>query len=195
MHLHAGPMVHGGACLGRRLGEDAGPAVLVDGAIPGEVVVAEVTGRRAGVPRARTVEVVEPSPDRVAAPCPYYGVCGGCDLQHVAYPRQLELKRAVVVDAMRRAGVALPAGGVPVHGMRDPWRYRWRGEFHVVRERPDGRVTGDAGPGRVLGLGFNRARSWIPVAVDDCLIHHEAIAGSLADLVDLVRESGTDDCT
>ena len=166
--LRCGPMVHGGGCLAH---PDEGGTVLVDGAIPGELVDVEVTGRRGGVARARTVAVHEPSEDRVEAPCPWYGVCGGCDLQHVAYPRQLELKRAIVEDQLRRQGIQLP-GDLPVHGMADPWRYRWRGELHVVRDR--------ATPSRpVTGLGFNRARSWQPVAIDDCLIHHPAITTAM----------------
>jgi 23S rRNA (uracil1939-C5)-methyltransferase len=188
-------MVHGGACLARPERDPQAPAILVDGAIPGELVDVEITGRRRGVTRGRVVDVVEASGDRVEAPCPYYGECGGCDLQHVAYERQLALKRDVVIDSMHRQRVEVPAGEVRVHGMRDPWRYRWRGEFHVVRERPGGGVTGDPGRGRVIGLGFNRARSWTPIAVTDCLIHHDAIAGSLDELAELVRDAATPDLT
>ena len=68
--------------------------------------------------------------------------------------------------------------------MEDPWRYRWRGEFHVV--------PGDHGPSDA-GLGFNRARSWRPIAVDDCLIHHHAITDSLPALRDIVRRGGSRD--
>jgi len=178
-------MVHGGECLARVEGGvvegERGETVLVDGAIPGELVEVMVHGRRAGVWRARVVEVLEPSPDRVVPPCPYVPDCGGCDLQHIAYPRQLTLKRGVVLDAMRRQGVRLPED-VPVHGMEHPWRYRRRGEFHVV---PGLAGIADA------GLGFNRARSWRPIAVDDCLIHHPTIAASLPALRTLVRRGGT----
>lgn len=175
-------MVHGGSCLGRAP-DGEGETVLVDGAIPGELVDAVVTRGSRGVTRARVDEVIEASPDRVEAPCAYYGVCGGCDLQHVAYPRQLELKREVVLDAMRRQGVPLPAGELPVHGMEDPWRYRWRGELHVVRAERGNR-------GEPVGLGFNRARSWTPVAIDDCLIHHRRISSSIPALTALVRDAG-----
>jgi len=180
-------MVHGGACLARVEGGvvegERGETVLVDGAIPGELVEVMVHGRRAGVWRARVVEVLEPSPDRVVPPCPYVPECGGCDLQHVAYPRQLTLKREVVLDAMRRQDVRLP-DDVPVLGMEDPWRYRRRGEFHVA---PGPAGIADA------GLGFNRARSWRPIAVEDCLIHHRTIAASLPALRTLVRRGGTAD--
>jgi 23S rRNA (uracil1939-C5)-methyltransferase len=185
--LRCGPLVHGGACLSRCEEEDAAGevrgTVLVDGAIPGEVVVARVHGRPGGVWRARAVEVLEASPDRVTPPCPYVPDCGGCDLQHVAYPRQLALKREVLLDALRRRHVPVPEE-VPVHGMRHPWRYRRRGEFHVV--------PGPAGM-RDAGLGFNRARSWRPIAVDDCLIHHPTITRSLPELRSLVRRGGAED--
>jgi 23S rRNA (uracil1939-C5)-methyltransferase len=180
-------MVHGGACLGHVEGGviegERGETVLIEGGIPGERVEVRVHGRQGGVWRARVTEVLEPSPDRVTPPCPYVPACGGCDLQHLAYPRQLALKREVVLDAMRRQHVDVPEE-VPVHGMDDPWRYRRRGEFHVVRG-PEGTAAAD--------LGFNQARSWRPIAVDDCLIHHPTICASLPALRSLVRRGGTDE--
>ncbi|MHB8717376.1 MAG: class I SAM-dependent RNA methyltransferase [Candidatus Dormibacteria bacterium] len=170
-------MVAGGACLARL---DDGTSLMVDGAIPGETVTVELHHRRGRLWFATAVAVVVASEDRVAAPCPYVGTCGGCQLQHVAYSRQLELKRDVVADAMRRAAVRHPE--IAVHGMADPWRYRWRGEFHVVRDRDTKEP---------VGLGFNRLRSWTPVAVDDCLIHHPRITSALPRLGQLVREAGS----
>lgn len=167
-------MVHGGVCLGRL---DDGTALFIDGTLPGETVGVELHHRKGRVWFAHTVDVVEPSTHRVAAPCPYYGECGGCQLQHIAYAQQLELKTEIVRDAMRRQHVVLPAE-LAVHGMADPWRYRWRGEFHVV---PGEMGMADA------RLGFNRMRSWRPVAVDDCLIHHPRITASLPALRDLAR--------
>jgi tRNA/tmRNA/rRNA uracil-C5-methylase (TrmA/RlmC/RlmD family) len=70
--------------------------------------------------------------------------------------------------------------------MENPWRYRWRGEFHVV---PGAQGMRDA------GLGFNRARSWTAIPVDDCLIHHDTIARSLPALRQAVREGGDDKLT
>lgn len=172
-------MVHGGSCLSRL---DDGTALFVDGALPGETVEVELHHRKGRVWFARTVDVVVASEHRVTAPCPYYGECGGCQMQHIAYTHQLELKREIVHDAMRRQHVALP-GELRVHGMADPWRYRWRGEFHVV---PGERGIGNA------RLGFNRMRSWRPVAIDDCLIHHPRITGSLPALRDLARSADPD---
>jgi 23S rRNA (uracil1939-C5)-methyltransferase len=169
-------MVHGGSCLARN---DAGETLLVDAALPEELLEVEVVGRRAGVTRARVVRVLEASPDRVEPPCPYVGTCGGCDLQHVIYPRQLELKREIVADALRREGVRVDTP-IVMHGMADPWRYRVRGEFHVVRDR-------DRRGRPITGLGFNRVRSWHPVAVDDCLIHSRTITDALPGLLDVAQ--------
>jgi 23S rRNA (uracil1939-C5)-methyltransferase len=172
----AGAMVHGGVCLGRL---DDGTALFVDGTLPGETVEVELHHRKGTVWFARTMAAVVASAHRVTAPCPYYGECGGCQLQHIAYAEQLELKREIVRDAMRRQRVMLP-GDVPAHGMENPWRYRWRGEFHVV---PGAGGMADA------RLGFNRMRSWRTVSIDDCLIHHPRITESLPALRDLVRSA------
>jgi 23S rRNA (uracil1939-C5)-methyltransferase len=169
-------MVHGGLCLAHA----EGATLLVDGAIPGETAEVALTFRKGRTWFCRVVGVAEASPDRVNPPCPYVDECGGCQLQHVAYPRQLELKREILLDALRRSGVAVPEPRL--HGMDDPWRYRWRGEFHVI---PGKRGLADA------TLGFNRARSWRKVSVDDCLIHHPSIAGALPGLRELVRRGGS----
>ncbi|HZS13889.1 MAG TPA: class I SAM-dependent RNA methyltransferase [Candidatus Dormibacteraeota bacterium] len=174
-------MVHGGACIART---DDGEVIMVDGAIPGELAEVELRHRRRRLWYAVVVALREASPHRVAAPCPYVPECGGCQLQHVAGGHQLDLKRDIVLDAMRRQKVALPE--VRVHGMADPWRYRRRGEFHVV---PGAHGARDA------GLGFNRARSWTAIAVEDCLIHHDTIARSLPALRQAVRDSGDDALT
>jgi 23S rRNA (uracil1939-C5)-methyltransferase len=170
-------MVHGAVCLAQ-LGD--GTSLLVDGALPGERVEVELQHRKGKLWFAHTVDVLHASEHRVDAPCPYYGECGGCQLQHVDYGEQLELKAEIVRDAMRRQKVTVP-DNLPVHGARDPWRYRWRGEFHVI---PGATGMADA------RLGFNRLRSWRPVAVDDCLIHHPRITTSLPALTALVRDAG-----
>ncbi len=112
----------------------------------------------------------EPSAHRVEAPCPYYGECGGCQLQHVGYSAPA---RAEGGDRPRRdAPPGRPSSRPrsPSHGAGDPWRYRWRGEFHVI---PGAAGMGDA------RLRVQPGAQLAPVAVDDCLIHHPRITTSL----------------
>lgn len=179
--LRCGHMVHGGACIAR---SEDGEVIFVDGGIPGELCAVELRHRRRKVWYGVAVEVLEPSEHRTTPPCPYVPECGGCQLQHVSYQHQLTLKRDIVLDAMRRQKVELPE--VRVHGMSEPWRYRWRGEFHVV--------PGQHGM-RDAGLGFNRARSWTAIPVDDCLIHHETVSRSLPALREAVRGGGREGLT
>ncbi|HUF25217.1 MAG TPA: TRAM domain-containing protein [Vicinamibacterales bacterium] len=117
---------------GRMIARLDGAIVLVSGAIPGERVRARITERRHGVAFAETLEVIEPSADRRDPP--FDPACGGNLLAHVAYPRQLELKREIVGDAFRRqARLALdelpPISGSPETG------YRMRARLHLAHGR------------------------------------------------------------
>ena len=167
---------HGGAAVAR----EAGKVWLVNYALPGEVVEAEPRGRQGGVAVAAATRVVEASPHRVKPPCPYFGACGGCQLQHAAYAHQLEWKRQVVDEAWARAGLRLPPD-TAVLGMEDPWRYRIRGEFEAVRS---------AGGWR---FGFHRLRSHSVLPVDTCIIHDERIERALPAFALAANELGLDD--
>ncbi|HUG84089.1 MAG TPA: class I SAM-dependent RNA methyltransferase [Euzebya sp.] len=110
---------HGGEAVGRL---PDGRACFVPYALPGETVQVRVTRQYKRHATAELVSVVVASPHRVSAPCPYYGVCGGCQLQHAAPAHQLQLKRRVLVEQLTRIGrqpdppvaeVTAPAGGWP----------------------------------------------------------------------------------
>jgi 23S rRNA (uracil1939-C5)-methyltransferase len=154
---------HGGASIAR---DDEGRVWLVNYALPGEVVEAEPRGRQGGVAVAAATRVIEASPHRVPAPCPYFGECGGCQLQHADYSHQLALKRQVVEEAWSRAGLRLPPDS-PVLGMDDPWRYRIRGEFEAI--------SGSGG----WRFGFHRLRSHSVLPIDTCAIHDLRIEQAL----------------
>ena len=103
-------MAAGGSALARH---PDGRVVFVDGALPGERVRARLTDVRRDFARAVTLDVVEPSPDRVAPPCPALAAgCGGCTWQHVAPDAQVRLKAEIVLDALRRIA-HLPDPPVP----------------------------------------------------------------------------------
>ncbi len=95
-------MVAGGAALAR---DETGRIVFVEGALPDEIVTAQLTETRADFARARVVEVLEGAPGRVFPPCRSVAAgCGGCTWQHIAPDAQVRFKAGIVVDALRRIG-------------------------------------------------------------------------------------------
>ena len=93
-------LVYGGDGLARMDGR----VVLAPFVLPGERVNVEPVEEKRGLIRARTVEVLEPAPERVAAPCPYFARCGGCHYQQAPYEQQLEVKRSILAEELRRLG-------------------------------------------------------------------------------------------
>lgn len=89
---------------GEGVGRLEGFAVFIPDALPGDVVRARITEVKKNYARAGLLEVVTPSPERVAGKCPVHRECGGCQLQHMAYRAQLDWKRQRVVDALERIG-------------------------------------------------------------------------------------------
>lgn len=145
---------------GEGVGRLAGFTLFVPGGLPGDRVRARVTEVKKNYGRAELLDVLAPAPGRVVPPCQVYHECGGCQLQHLDYAAQLEVKRQQVAEALARIG---KLSGVPVHptlGMADPWRYRNKAQFPVGIAA--GRLV--AGP---FAPGSHRI-----IDVEDCLIQH-----------------------
>ncbi len=116
------------------MGRLEGKVVLVPFVIPGERVRVETEKETGGLIRARLVEVIEPSPERVNPRCPLFGKCGGCHYQHTTYKPQLKWKKAILAEVLRRVGKIVPPEIAVVDGA--PWEYRNRVQFHIL----DGRI-------------------------------------------------------
>ena len=157
--------IHGLGSSGEGVGKLDGLTVFVEGALPGEEVLAEIVTRKKNYAVARLVEVVKKSSERVEPFCPLYKECGGCQLQHLSYPAQLKWKRQQVVDAVERIG---KLGGVEVFdtlGMENPLRYRNKMQFPVG--------TGDKGLGtRELQIGCYARGSHKIIDAPACMIQN-----------------------
>ena len=137
-----------------------GQVVFVQGGLRGEECLVRLTHAGRTALWGTVAEVLTPSPGRTAPDCPHFPRCGGCQLRHMSYAEELELKRGKVSDALRRLGgadVELP----PVLGAARTERYRNKAQFPVAK-----------GP----RIGFYRARSHEVIDVDDCLLQSEAAA-------------------
>jgi 23S rRNA (uracil1939-C5)-methyltransferase len=116
---------------GDGLGFADGKAVFVPFALPGEEVAARITAGKRDFAQAELLEVLEPSRHRVEPLCPVYGVCGGCNLQHLDYSRQVEEKALIVAEAFSRTA-HLDAGQVATQPSL-PFAYRNRMQLHFTQ--------------------------------------------------------------
>jgi 23S rRNA (uracil1939-C5)-methyltransferase len=115
---------------GRGVAVVGGSRVFVAGALPGERVVLRSHKRRRRYAEAELVAIAEPSAARVDPPCAYFGVCGGCALQHLDYQAQVEFKQDVLAEALGRIGKVTPKRWLaPLTGSQ--WHYRRRARLGV----------------------------------------------------------------
>jgi tRNA/tmRNA/rRNA uracil-C5-methylase (TrmA/RlmC/RlmD family) len=99
--------------------------LFVPGVIPGEKVRVRITATRRSYGKGVPVSIIEPSPDRTEPRCEVYGMCGGCQYQHVAYERSLELKEQQVREVIQRiAGISIEDLCDPIRPAPEAWNYR-----------------------------------------------------------------------
>jgi 23S rRNA (uracil1939-C5)-methyltransferase len=153
--LEIASVVAGGDGLAR---DAAGRVTFVAGALPGETVSVDVHQQKKDFARARVIEVLAASPDRVTPPCPFVAAgCGGCDWQHAAPDAQRRLKAAIVADALRRqAKIEVVVGEGPI----------------LPAEGHRTTLRGVAVGGR---FGFRRRHSHEVVEVAPCLVAHPLV--------------------
>ena len=160
--------------LGEAMAEFDGRNVFVAGGIPGERVVAEVVKVHRKYVSAKVVEVLEASPDRVEPPCPYYGVCTGCQWQHLSYDAQLKTKREKVTDALRRVGGLEDPPVSEVIPSPDQYGYRNHARFTINREG---------------ALGFVNRETRQFLRIEKCLLMHDGVNTLLEGLQDRCGET------
>ncbi|MFU2209948.1 23S rRNA (uracil(1939)-C(5))-methyltransferase RlmD [Solidesulfovibrio sp. C21] len=151
-----------------------GLVVFVDGGLPGATVRAKVTKVKKGFAEALVVETLTVAPQAVAAPCPHFGVCGGCLHQDLDYAAQLFWKRQQVAETLSRLGglrdvdVAPVVASPDIYGYRNKMEFAFAGRLHLgLHERQR--------PGRVLDI-------------ENCLLMDDRVGDILA----FVRETCAD---
>lgn len=122
-------LVYGGQGLGRFDGR----VVLAPFVLPGERVRVEPEKKSSHLITARTIAVETPAVWRIPAPCPYFGTCGGCHYQHMPYERQLESKRAILLETLARLGKIEWSGPLEIIAA-EPWAYRNRVQLRVRKQ-------------------------------------------------------------
>jgi 23S rRNA (uracil1939-C5)-methyltransferase len=143
---------------GQGVGRAAGLVVFCFGPLPGESARVRVTEVKQRYAVAEAIGILRESPNRTSPFCPVFGVCGGCQVQHLSYSTQLDWKRNVVRETMQRVGGIEGADVRETIGMRDPRAYR--NKMSLVVERSE----------EPPSLGFYQQRSHDVVSIHGCPI-------------------------
>jgi len=162
---------------GEGLAHHDGTTVFVPFVLPDERISASPVEQKKKFVRARVADVLTRSADRIAPRCSHFGVCGGCDYQHITYESQLKYKTEILRETLRRIGRIEWAGEIAAHAS-PPWAYRNRAQWKIrpLGEAPESETvaTSKAAPvspaGAQLGIGYFRANSSALCAVENCAI-------------------------
>ncbi len=148
-----------------------GRVIFTPFVLPGERIRVQSAQEKPGLVRARAVEVLEPATERVDAPCPYFGRCGGCHYQHAAYEYQVRAKLEILREELRRLGKIEPPAEIAVVS-GEPWGYRNRVQLHVENGQ----------------IGYREARSHKLCAIDRCPISSPKLKEVIRMLVEMLPD-------
>jgi 23S rRNA (uracil1939-C5)-methyltransferase len=157
-----------------------GKAVFIEGALPGETVLYRTLNRNKSYDHGRLIEIVEASPDRVTPRCQYFGVCGGCSLQHLRAEAQLPAKQKILHDNLSRIGKVEPESWLPpLVGLHWGYRRKARLGAHVVQKK-----------GGVI-VGFREKRTAYLTPLASCEVLHPRVSALLPALRNVIATLST----
>ena len=158
---------------GEGIGRIEGYTLFVKDALPGDLVLVRVMKTKKRYGYARLLEILRPSPDRIEPVCPVARQCGGCQIQHCSYEKQLEWKMKKVADCITRIGdipVGLPGCSrdsrpegqpdpllemEPIIRMDEPFHYRNKAQFPVGYDK-EGKLVAGFYAGRTFYYSLHR---------------------------------------
>jgi 23S rRNA (uracil1939-C5)-methyltransferase len=176
MKLQIEKAVYGGAGLAHQTeGADEGKTVFVPFTLPGEVIEARVLEQKKTFGEASLIKVLKASKNRIQPTCAHFGECGGCQYQHAAYPAQLSMKSAILLETLQRAGLtALPT--ITTH-TGEPWGYRNRTRFRISELN------------EAIQFGYNRRGSNDFLPVHECPISAPLLVHAAQSLLRIAVEN------
>ncbi|MCH9008559.1 23S rRNA (uracil(1939)-C(5))-methyltransferase RlmD [candidate division KSB1 bacterium] len=179
---------------GRGVARVNGFVVFIDDVLPGQRVLIRVTRKRKGYAEARLLQILEPSPEEVAAKCRHFGECGGCRFQHLDYRAQLKYKREQVLESLERIGGFVNPTVLDPIPSPDIFYYRNKMEYSFGRRRWLSREEIDADQiikPRDFALGLHvRGRYDRILDLDECFLQSSASVEMLSLVKETARGSG-----
>jgi 23S rRNA (uracil1939-C5)-methyltransferase len=177
---------------GKGIARVDGMAVFVDQAVPGDRVLARIVRKKKSYAEARVLQLIAPSTERVEAPCPYSGICGGCKWQFLGYAHQLRYKQAQVRETLEHIGSIKEVAVHATVPSENIFGYRNKMEFSCATQRwlmPDelGREGVDTG----MALGLHVPGTYFKVLdIQACLLQSAQGNDLLSDVRAFIRASG-----
>lgn len=135
--------------------------IFVENALVGEKVLAKIEVVKKNYAVGKLIKILRESPDRVEPICPIYFECGGCQLQHLKYSAQLEIKKKIVSDAVERIGKLRNVEIFDTLGMENPLHYRNKMQFPVGKNKSE------------IIIGCYKKNSHEIIDTDSCMIQRE----------------------
>ena len=150
-----------------------GKAVFVPLVLAGETIEAALTEEKPGFARARAESIVEASSHRVQPECEYFGRCGGCHYQHASYAHQLEIKKEILHENLRRIAKLELQSEIQVHPS-PPWNYRNRSRLQIQSKDAQARPT--------FAVGYFKLGSHELMPIQQCPVSSPLINRGIATL-------------
>jgi 23S rRNA (uracil1939-C5)-methyltransferase len=160
---------------GEGLAHHEGHTVFAPFVLPDERVSIEPVEKRKKFIRGRVAEIKTPSADRAVAPCPYFGVCGGCNYQHIPYELQLRYKAEILRETLSRLGRLQWEGPIAPHAS-PPFGYRNRVQWKIAQDE-----------GGAAEIGYFQAGSQKLCAIRQCPIASQRLNEALGAIVNLLQ--------
>ena len=155
---------------GRGIGRLNGKIVFIEQALVGEKVKIKVTLEKSKFYEGKIIEIIEKSPNRIESKCPYFKECGGCDLLHMPYEKQLEFKQNKVKNILTKYADIQKIDEIlkPIIKSNDIFNYRNKVIFQVQEN-----------------IGFYKRKSYELIAVENCLL----ITKNMNEILKLVKQN------
>lgn len=144
---------------GEGIGDVEGFKIFVDGILPDETALVEITTLKKNYGIAKLIKIITSSQERITPPCPIFGKCGGCQIMHLSYPAQLQIKKKKILDAFQRIGKSPITE--PLEVVSSPSSLHYRNKIQLP-------ASLDA-KGLCLGLYAKKSHQVIPT--EKCYIH------------------------
>ncbi len=163
---------------GEAIGKIEGFTVFVEGALKGDVVLARLTEKKKNYGTAEICKILRHSNMRTVSACEVSKFCGGCQIMEMKYEEQLNMKRNMVEEHLKRIGECEDITVLPVIGMKEPYAYRNKGQYPIAVQN-----------GEVV-TGFYKVRSHEIIPINRCILQKEICDTAVNAVRAFVKEKG-----